>query len=70
MENVVDCLLDKTRLNCVYLTNKHINNHFYYEHSEKGRAPHTNGPRDVPPGGGVIGKSTSEWKRESSVLYA
>ena len=27
----VDCLLDKIRLNCVYLTNKHINNHLYYK---------------------------------------
>ena len=35
MENAVDNLLDKIRLNCVYLTNKHINNHLYYRHSEK-----------------------------------
>lgn len=27
----VDNLLDKIRLNCVYLTNKHINNHLYYK---------------------------------------
>jgi hypothetical protein len=27
----VDSLLDKIRLNCVYLTNKHINNHLYYK---------------------------------------
>ena len=35
MENPVDNLLDKIRLNSVYLTNKHINNHLYYKHSEK-----------------------------------
>ena len=35
MENAVDNLLDKIRLNSVYLTNKHINNHLYYKHSEK-----------------------------------
>ena len=35
MENPVDKLLDKIRLNSVYLTNKHINNHLYYKHSEK-----------------------------------
>ena len=40
MENPVDNLLDKIRLNSVYLTNKHINNHLL--------APHTSGPRDVP----------------------
>ena len=34
MENPVDRLLDKIRLNYVYLTNKHINNHLYYKHSE------------------------------------
>ena len=27
----IDSLLDKIRLNCVYLTNKHINNHLYYK---------------------------------------
>jgi len=31
----VDRLLDKIRLNSVYLTNKHINNHLYYKHSKK-----------------------------------
>lgn len=31
MENAVDSLLDKIRLNCVYLTNRHINNHLYYK---------------------------------------
>jgi hypothetical protein len=25
-----------------------LNNCFLYEHSEQARAPHTNGPRDVP----------------------
>jgi hypothetical protein len=35
MENAVDSLLDKIRLNCVYLTDKHINKHLYYKHSEK-----------------------------------
>ena len=35
MENAVDSLLDKIRLNCVYLTNKHINNHLYYKHAGK-----------------------------------
>jgi hypothetical protein len=35
MENAVDRLLDRIRPNCVYLTNKHINNHSYYKHSEK-----------------------------------
>jgi len=35
MENSVDRLLDKIRLNCVYLTNKHINNHLYYKHAGK-----------------------------------
>ena len=35
MENPVDKLLEKIRLNSVYLTNKHINNHLYYRHSEK-----------------------------------
>jgi hypothetical protein len=35
MENPVDKLLDKIRLNSVYLTNKHINNHLYYKHSGK-----------------------------------
>jgi hypothetical protein len=35
MGNPVDRLLDKIRLNSVYLTNKHINNHFYYKNSEK-----------------------------------
>ena len=27
----VDSLLDKIRLNDVYLTNRHINNHVYYK---------------------------------------
>ena len=27
----VDSLLDKIRLNAVYLTNRHINNHLYYK---------------------------------------
>lgn len=27
----VDSLLDKIRLNCVYLTNRHIKNHLYYK---------------------------------------
>ena len=27
----VDSLLDKIRLNSVYLTNRHINNHLYYK---------------------------------------
>ena len=31
MENAVDTLLDKIRLNCIYLTNKHINNFLYYK---------------------------------------
>lgn len=31
MENAVDSLLDKIRLNCIYLTNRHINNHLYYK---------------------------------------
>ena len=31
MENAVDTLLDKIRLNCIYLTNKHINNYIYYK---------------------------------------
>ena len=35
MENPIDSLLDKIRLNCVYLTNKHINNHLYYKHAGK-----------------------------------
>ena len=35
MENAVDNLLDKIRLNSVYLTNKHINNHLYYKHAGK-----------------------------------
>jgi len=35
MENPVDRLLDKIRLNCIHLTNKHINNHLYYKYSEK-----------------------------------
>jgi hypothetical protein len=35
MENAVDRLLDKILLNCVYLTNKHINNHLYYKHAGK-----------------------------------
>jgi hypothetical protein len=35
MENTVDSLLDKIRLNCVYLTIKHINNYLYYKYSEK-----------------------------------
>ena len=35
MKNPVDNLLDKIRLNSVYLTNKHINNHLYYKYSEK-----------------------------------
>jgi hypothetical protein len=35
MENPVGRSLDKIRLICVYLTNKHINNHLYYRHSKK-----------------------------------
>jgi len=35
MENAVDTLLDKIRLNCIYLTNKHINNHLYYKNCSK-----------------------------------
>jgi hypothetical protein len=35
METPIDSLLDKIRLNCVYLTNKHINNHLYYKHAGK-----------------------------------
>ena len=35
MENAVDILLDKIRLNCIYLTNKHINNHLYYKNCSK-----------------------------------
>ena len=35
METPIDSLLDKIRLNCIYLTNKHINNHLYYKHSGK-----------------------------------
>ena len=31
MENAVDTLLDKIRLNCVSLTNRHINNFLYYK---------------------------------------
>ena len=36
MENPVDKLLDKIRLNSVYLTNKHINNHLYYNIAKSG----------------------------------
>ena len=36
METPIDNLLDKIRLNCVYLTNKHINNHLYYKHGGNG----------------------------------
>ena len=35
METPIDSLLDKIRLNCVYLKNKHINNHLYYKHAGK-----------------------------------
>ena len=35
METPIDSLLDKIRLNCIYLTNKHINNHLYYKHAGK-----------------------------------
>jgi hypothetical protein len=35
METAVDILLNKIRLNCVYLTNRHINNHLYYKHASK-----------------------------------
>jgi len=31
MESAVDSLLDKIRLNCVRLTNRHISNHLYYK---------------------------------------
>jgi len=31
----VDSLLDKIRLNAVYLTNRHINNHLYYKNCSK-----------------------------------
>ena len=31
----VDSLLDKIRLNCVFLTNRHINNHLYYKNASK-----------------------------------
>jgi len=31
----VDSLLDKIRLNVVYLTNRHINNHLYYKNCSK-----------------------------------
>lgn len=31
----IDSLLDKIRMNCVYLTNRHINNHLYYKHVGK-----------------------------------
>jgi hypothetical protein len=31
----VDSLLDKIRLNCVSLTNRHINNHLYYKNASK-----------------------------------
>jgi len=31
----VDSILDKIRLNCVMLTNKHINNHLYYKNASK-----------------------------------
>jgi len=31
MENAVDTLLDKIRLNCIYLTDKHINNFLYHK---------------------------------------
>ena len=31
----VDSLLDKIRLNSVYLTNRHINNHLYYKNCSK-----------------------------------
>ena len=27
----IDCLLDKIRLNCIQLTNRHIKNHLYYK---------------------------------------
>lgn len=31
----VDSLLDKIRLNCVMLSNRHVNNHLYYKHVSK-----------------------------------
>ena len=36
MENAVDYLLDKIRLNSVYLTNKHINNHYTIDTAKNG----------------------------------
>ena len=35
MSTAVDSLLDKIRLNCVSLTNRHINNHLYYKNASK-----------------------------------
>jgi len=35
MEAPIDSSLDKIRLNCLYLTNKHIDNHLYYKHAGK-----------------------------------
>lgn len=35
MENAIDSLLDKIRLNCVQLTNRHTNNHLYYKNCSK-----------------------------------
>ena len=35
METPIDSLLDKIRLNCVYLTNKHIDNLLYFTHAGK-----------------------------------
>jgi hypothetical protein len=34
-ETPVDSLLDKIRLNCILLTNKHISNHLYYKEISK-----------------------------------
>jgi hypothetical protein len=31
----IDSLLDKIRLNCVMLSNRHVNNHLYYKHVSK-----------------------------------
>ena len=33
--NSIDSLLDKIRLNCVMLSNRHVNNHLYYKHVSK-----------------------------------
>ena len=31
----IDSLLDKIRLNCIQLTNRHIKNHLYYKNNTK-----------------------------------